>query len=95
MKTLNHLGNTVDKVDPETVMAWRTHWATAGWMTTQTWSWDGGDALVGIVGDIFNAKAYVAIRIDRTIHVVQAEGLTSAMAAFGLNPSEYVIGVAS
>lgn len=92
-KVLRHLGGRVDQVSSDTWRTWCSHWATAGWLHSQSWAWDGGDAIVGIVGDITHAKPWVAIRIGSTVHVLQCEGVNAAMAAFGLDPGEYRVAV--
>jgi hypothetical protein len=75
-----------EAVDPRTTEARYSHPAVCHWFpTTQAWVWKGGDALVVVTGHGRYAQPYVILRVEDKVHVVPAEGLTSAARAFGLD----------
>lgn len=92
MNTLRHHGNDETKVHSDTLLVRNTDYRTAPWYsTTQVWSWEGGDAIVVVVGDIRNSYAVVVLRIGDKVHVVEQASLCSAMDAFGLDSKSYKI----
>lgn len=79
---------------PVSHKTWAAHDASpaAGWLPTQYWSWDDGDAIVALVGRLPGpVRTYVTIRSGEQIRTVEAVGLNDAMRAIGLKPEDFKV----
>lgn len=89
MKALYHHGVNTSKAHPDTVHLRYMHEVTGmSLSTTQVWSWEGGDAIVVVVGRV--GEGWTVIRNDGKVTAVPAP-LRGAMAAVGMDPTEYEI----
>jgi hypothetical protein len=79
----------VSDIDKRTQAIRYEHPIIRHWVTTQCWTWDGGDAMVVMVGAGAESTVYVAIRVGDEVQVVRAEGVNQAMRAVGLDPSTF------
>jgi hypothetical protein len=87
MKNLNHHGYDTTKAHSDTVcVRYSHHIVGMSLTTTQVWSWDGGDAIVVVVGN--PGEGWTVIRHENHVTVVPGS-LHVAMRAVGLDPSEY------
>lgn len=79
-------------IDPRTVEERYANPNTCTWYgRTQTWKWDGGDAIVVITGRGDRVQPFVVIRVGNDVKAIPCGGLNMAMAAMGLNPEEYQV----
>ena len=92
MNTLRNHGIDESKASKETQLVRRTDYRLMFWIsTTQVWSWDGGDAIVVVVGEARESHSVVVLRIGDKVHVVECMGLATAMDAYGLDSKSFQI----
>ncbi len=79
-------------VHPSTMDVRWSHPAVAGWLcATQHWAWEGGDAVCVVTGSGHNVRTYCVIRVGTDVRVVEANGLTFAMDAIGLDSTKFKV----
>jgi len=79
-------------IDPRTVALRYSHPDTILWLgRTQTWQWDGGDAIVVVTGRGDRVQPFIVIRVGDEVKALPCGGLTMAMEAMGLDPKEYQV----
>ena len=90
MKTLKHHGDDVNAVNPNTkAVRYSDKRVATLFPTTQAWSWDDGDALVG-VGP--NGASWVVLRLQNHTHVeTDVKGLNDALRRHGLDLKDFVL----
>jgi hypothetical protein len=80
-KPLIHHGYDTSKVSTLTLNARWEDLRTSRWLiTTQVWSWKGGDAIVVVTNDRYGRPTnYVVLRVGDQIHFVEGVGVLKAM----------------
>lgn len=58
---------------------------------TQTWTWDGGDAIVVLTGGFKRPVTYVVLRLGDVVKIYEARGLMHALEQAGEDPNSYEI----
>jgi hypothetical protein len=94
MKTLNLITredySDLKAIDPRTLSLRYSHPVVGGWCGhTQTWQWEGGDAIVVLTGQGHRSQPYVVIRVGDRVEAIPCQEIRTAMAAMGLEPSEF------
>jgi hypothetical protein len=85
--TIRHLGGATDKVDPRTIAERWAHYATASWFNhTQTWAWDGGDAIVVPTEHDGEYRSHAVIRRGDAVVVADVThgGIAGWFASYGI-----------
>jgi len=62
------------------------------WVATQYWKWEGGDAIVVVVGELPNVTTKVVLRLGDNLSIYTAVGLKDALKQAGQDPARYVVG---
>ncbi len=72
----------LSQIDYRTFAEFERH----GWMSTQAWKFDEGDAICWVDG---TGASWCAIRVEDSIASLKIMGLRSAMAFMGIDLSQY------
>ena len=80
---LSHHGDDESKVSSDLRCYRWCDYRSALSITTQVWSWEGGEAIVFVYGPVGDSHTVVVLRVGDRFHTVQDVGLKVAMEAYG------------